>query len=171
MATNDISIKRLNDTRFYSLRVSFSMYPIRGTYTKLQDPPQMKELIKNENRLRNGAQYFITQSAFLCKERNIELPFLMLTATSDILQSHLKGIQTYLSKELIYFRVPRLNTVYKLVYTGMTDLKKYLHNSATFTLRFLEPDPTDRLTIDEMDELLARITNTDTSNEVNSEEF
>ncbi len=147
MANYDVKIMREGDTRFLALRTLWRVQLRRGAYSLLLAEEAVKDYVKNENRLRNGAQYFVTDRSTRIRERDIELPCIMEAGNIAILLQNLKSLTTYLKGHFIYMQVPRLDTVYKLVYTGLSNFAQYNLSNATFTLRFKEPDPSSRTTV------------------------
>lgn len=144
--TNDIQIRLATETDsdYVNLYTTYGVRFVRGAYEALLTPAGMKEYISNDNRLRNGSQYAALATSAKKKAREVAIPFSIEASTESAFFTRYEAFLEKVSSGLVYLRVPRLNKVFKVVYTscdrfGISQLK-----DAIFTLRMIEPDPTDR---------------------------
>ena len=115
---------------------------VRGCYEALLTPYGMKDYITNQSRLVHGTSYTATQAS-KAKERKVALQVVLEGTDYDDYLAKYEALLALLSGGMIHLKVPRLNRVYKLVYTSCSRFNFYSLKKATFTLEFNEPDPTD----------------------------
>ena len=117
----------------------------KGAYEKLLAPAPMKEYITDSSRLNNG----ITVLAVNPKtdSREITLQIFIEGDTQDEYLINYNLFVKELQKGEISFAVPKLKTIFRFVYTGVSSYGDYGLKRGKFTVKFIEPDVTKRETI------------------------
>lgn len=144
--TNDIQIRLATETDsdYVNLYTTYGVRFVQGAYEALLTPAGMKEYISNDNRLRNGSQYAALATSAKKKAREVAIPFIIEAPTEATFFTRYEAFLEKVSSGLVYLRVPRLNKVFKVVYTSCDRFGISRLKDAIFTLRMIEPDPTNR---------------------------
>lgn len=143
--TYSIGIKTAAAGEYSDLWDIYGVRLLRGAYEALLTPSGMKNYVNNASRLEHGTRYIATDGKM--KDRQVNLRAIMQGEDYDDYLAKYEALLTLLMSGEIWLRVPRLKRVFKLVYTGISDFKFYDRKQATFTLEFVEPDPTATETI------------------------
>jgi len=117
---------------------------LQGSYNNLLMAAPAKEYSRNNARSQDGAQVFVTNPRIA--ERDVILTFgIVCNSHNDYLTNYNSLIEE-LRKGLIFLKVPKLKTTYKLLFTSATELNSGndLH-TGTISIRFTEPNPKDRI--------------------------
>lgn len=118
---------------------------IRGWREALKGVLTPKSYVSNESRLENGKRITIpTLDSVRYKSRDVSIQMLLEGTTADDYLDKLDSFQDVLAGA-IKLRVPCLkNRVYTLVYSDCSKYGDYGDKRGIFTLKFTEPNPTDR---------------------------
>lgn len=116
----------------------------KGTYERLLKPPAMKEYIKNSSRLEHGVRMIANSATSRTDEREVSIQFIIEGGSSTEYLSRLTSFLSELQGGAIELRVPRLSTIYKLVYTDSSSYGDYGTKMGKFTVKFIEPNIKDR---------------------------
>lgn len=118
---------------------------IRGWREALKGVLEPKTYVTNESRLENGKRITIpTKDNIKYKSREISLPMILEGTSAEDYLDKLDSFQEAIAGT-IELRVPCLkNRVYTLVYTDCSKYGDYGDKKGNFTLKFTEPDPTNR---------------------------
>lgn len=144
---NGIQIKLSTqaDSSYEDIFDVYGVRLLRGGYEALLAPTVLKSYVSNESRLSNGTTYVVQDSKV--KERKVSLE---VSLEADSYDNYLTNFEAFLAKlasGIVYFKVPRLKRVYKLVYTGCSKFSFLSRERSTFTLDLIEPNPSDRIAI------------------------
>ena len=116
----------------------------KGTYEKLLKPSPMKEYISNSSRLEHGIRILANPNIAKTEQRDLQIQFFVEgTSESDYIEKY-SSFVSELEKGLIEFNVPKLNAIYKLVYTDCSSYGNYGNKMGKFTVKFIEPNTKDR---------------------------
>ncbi|MBO4849856.1 MAG: hypothetical protein J5529_03020 [Prevotella sp.] len=113
-----------------------------GAIETLMAPPSSKEYITNECRLENGTRYAAV--APKVAERELTLPIHLVASSKDNLLDKYRNFCIVLRSGKIDIRTSHQSIIYKLRYKSCTPNGLFLHGMAKYTLRMVEPNPTDR---------------------------
>ena len=109
----------------------------------LLTPSPMKAYIENKSRLENGKQVDTTNAKV--DERDVQVTITLEGSTQTEYLSRYESFVTELYKGPILMKVPTLRKIYKLTYdSSPTKMGNYGLCFGKFTLKFNEPNPTDR---------------------------
>jgi len=112
----------------------------------LLTPSPMKAYVENKSRLENGKQVDTTNARV--DERDIQVTITLEGSTQAEYLLRYESFVTELYKGPILMKVPVLRKIYKLTYdSSPTKMGNYGLCFGKFTLKFNEPNPTDRDTI------------------------
>lgn len=126
---------------------AFERYGINledGALSTLMTPPSMKEFIESKSRLQHGKKVITKLPKY--DSREITLPFhLIAKSKEEFFEKYRLFCNEVLSNgkfELSTRYEP--GVVYRLVYLNCTQFSQYIREMAVFSLKVVEPDPTDR---------------------------
>ena len=134
-----------SETGYQDLHDVFGVRLLRGAYESLLTPAPMKSYVTNESRLEHGKRYIPVNAKM--QERDVSLNVILEGADYDDYLGKYESFLNLLSSGLTLLKVPRLKRIFKLVYTRTSKFQFYGYNRATFTLEFVEPDPSARQTL------------------------
>lgn len=154
--TNGIYIKLSteHDSAYRELWQEYGVRLLRGAYEALLTPTGMKDYVTNESRLAHGTEYAAHARYAKQKERKVGLSVVLEAVDYDHYLAQYEAFMELLTSGMVWLKVTRLNRVFKLVYTECSKFSFGEYRKATFTLEFVEPNPTDRpaITNDEAEE-------------------
>lgn len=115
-----------------------------STLSALMTPAGKKERISNDNTLENGSRYIT--SGVKVAEREVSLPLQFTAPTeNEFLRRYKAFCDDVLTAETIEIQTTfDPGVVYKFIYESCTQFTQYYRFIAKFTLKLVEPDPTDR---------------------------
>lgn len=115
-----------------------------GFLQALETPPPLKDYVKNTCRDADGSQYVVSTARKA--ERELTLAFYLSGSTEAQRQTRQTSFLAAVSAGQITLQAQPLPQTFKLLYTGKAS-QYTLNRSRTFavlTLKFVEPNPTDR---------------------------
>lgn len=119
----------------------------RGWREALLKPSSMKSYTTNDSRLEHGIRMMALAKYAKQKERDVQLSvFIEGTSESDYLAKYENFLNIVAYNGIIFLKVPCMNRIFKLVYTDCTKFGDFGLRKANVTLKFTEPNPTDRET-------------------------
>lgn len=116
-----------------------------SSLSELMTPPANKAFIENESRLQHGKQILVANPKV--EARNLTLQ-LNLTATT---KSAFFDKYNLFCKEVLATGVLNIETgyqeevVYKTIYVSCSQFSQFMQGIAKFSLKLIEPDPSDRM--------------------------
>lgn len=115
-----------------------------GALSALMTPAPMKEFIESKSRLQHGRRIMAKLPKY--DSRTINIPFHIVASTkADFFSKYEAFCNDVLSKGELYLRTKyQPSVVYHLVYQSCTQFSQYQREMAKFTLRVIEPNPTER---------------------------
>lgn len=115
-----------------------------GSYANLLAAPSLKTYTCNDMASHDGTQVFVSDPKVAA--RDVILTFgIVCESTNDYLTKYANFINE-LQKGYIMFKVPKLKTVYKLLFSSSIELNAGSNlTSGTVSIRFNEPNPKDRI--------------------------
>lgn len=136
--TGDIKINNADAFERYGINLE------DGALSTLMTPPSMKEFIESKSRLQHGKKVITKLPKYDARE--ITLPFhLIAKSKEEFFEKYRLFCNEVLSNgkfELSTRYEP--GVVYRLVYLNCTQFSQYIREMAVFSLKVVEPDPTDR---------------------------
>lgn len=118
-----------------------------GALNELMTIPATKDFITNESRLEDGTRY--ASQPFKVAQRDITLAMHMIAPTGGNILENLDKFRSQLATGQVNIRTRRqITTVYKCKYVSCTQFSQIDRKIAKFTLKLVEPNPTDRLYTD-----------------------
>ncbi len=114
-----------------------------SSLSALMTPPGKKERISNNSRLEDGQRY-ITDAKLKQREVSLALQF-SATSEEEFLQRYSSFCKMLRESEWlnIYTSFDR-DTLYKFLYDSCSQFAQYNLGIAKFTLKLIEPNPSDR---------------------------
>lgn len=110
----------------------------------LMTPPSMKDSISNESRLEHGTR----RINLLRKkqERELTLPFhLVAKSRAQYLTRYENFVITLSDSEYVKIKTCyQPTTIYKCIYVSCTQFNQFIDGLAKFSLKLIEPNPSDR---------------------------
>lgn len=117
---------------------------VEGSYANLLTAASLKEYTKNDMASHDGTQVFVSESKVAA--RDVILTFGVVCDSTDDYLTKYKSFIEELQKGFILLKVPKLKTVYKLLFGSSVELKAGTKlTSGTVSIRFNEPNPKDRI--------------------------
>lgn len=120
----------------------------RGFLNALLAPSEVKEYITNEVRDENGTRYYVPLGAPYLKERNLQLPFVLIGATSADFFTKQQSFLNEMYKGSVMIKIPAWanDITFRLYYNGQSSTWQMnaSRTLATITLKFTEPNPNNR---------------------------
>lgn len=136
--TGDIKINNADAFERYGINLE------DGALSTLMTPPSMKEFIESKSRLKHGKTVIAKSPKYDARE--ITLPFHLIAKSKDeFFEKYRLFCDEVLSNgkfELSTRYEP--GVVYRLVYLNCTQFRQFIREMAVFSLKVVEPDPTDR---------------------------
>lgn len=108
----------------------------------LMAPAPNKEYVENESRLEHGKRVSTRNTKVAARELNLPVHITAKTK-EEFFKSYLLFCQE-LQKGDIWIRTKYTNDIYKCVYLNCSSFTLFVQSMAHFTLRLVEPNPTDR---------------------------
>lgn len=136
-------IKLFSSDSYSDLCTTYGVMLCRGAYEALLTPFGMKDYVTNQSRLEHGTRYAATQYNKKA-ERDVGFPVVLTGSDMDDYLAKYEAFLSLLASGMVYLKIPRLNRIYKLVYTKCGNFKFDSDRKATFTIEFKEPNPEDR---------------------------
>lgn len=117
---------------------------LRGSYSNLLAAAPTKAYTSNDMASHDGTQVFVSDPKVAA--RDVILTFgIVCESTNDYLAKYTDFIDE-LQKGFILLKVPKLKTVYKLLFSSSIELNAGNDLvSGTVSIRFNEPNPKDRI--------------------------
>lgn len=117
---------------------------IGGSYANLLAAASLKEFTSNDMISHDGTQVFVSEPKVAA--RDVILTFgIICNSTDDYLNKYTRFIDE-LQKGLVTLKVPKLKTIYKLIFSSSIELNAGSDLvSGTVSIRFNEPNPKDRI--------------------------
>ena len=116
-----------------------------SSLSELMTPPANKAFIENESRLQHGKQILVANPKV--EERNLTLQLNLTAAT----KSAFFDKYNLFCKEVLATGVLNIETgyqegvVYKTIYVSCNQFSQFMQGIAKFSLKLIEPDPSDRM--------------------------
>lgn len=109
----------------------------------LMTPPPMKDFIENKSRLEHGKRVITTNAKV--DERSITLTFNLTAKTKENFFSNYNDFCEELKTGNINIRTKyQPDVIYRMVYISCQQFKQFMQGIGKFSLRLVEPDPTNR---------------------------
>lgn len=114
-----------------------------NTLSQLLTPPPMKEYVNNSSRLEHGIRYDVSNPKYGQRDVTLEIQF---TADSeDQFYERYSSFCEELSKgSLTVYTTDRPQVLYRFIFMSCTQFTQFRRGIATFSLKLVEPNPTDR---------------------------
>lgn len=123
---------------------------IRGWREALLKPASTKDLTSNDSRLEDGTRYVASSAYIKKKERDVQISLLL---EGDSESDYLKKYQAFLNaiaySGMFFLKVPCMGLIFKLIYTDCSKYGDFGLKTGNFTMKFTEPNPSDRETFTE----------------------
>lgn len=114
-----------------------------SSLSALMTPAPMKEFIENKSRLEHGKRVITSDPKI--DERNISLTFNLTAKSEEQFFSRYNSFCEELATGVLYLRSKyQPNVVYKTIYLSCNQFTQFMRGIAKFSLRLVEPNPTDR---------------------------
>ncbi|WP_289059947.1 hypothetical protein [uncultured Bacteroides sp.] len=116
-----------------------------SSLSELMTPPANKAFIENESRLQHGKQILVANPKV--EARNLTLQLNLTAAT----KSAFFDKYNLFCKEVLATGVLNIETgyqegvVYKMIYVSCSQFSQFMQGIAKFSLKLIEPDPSDRM--------------------------
>lgn len=116
-----------------------------SSLSELMTPPANKAFIENESRLQHGKQILVANPKV--EARNLTLQLNLTAAT----KSAFFDKYNLFCKEVLATGVLNIETgyqegvVYKTIYVSCNQFSQFMQGIAKFSLKLIEPDPSDRM--------------------------
>ncbi len=116
-----------------------------SSLSELMTPPANKAFIENESRLQHGKQILVANPKV--EARNLTLQLNLTAATKsaffdkynlfckEVLATGVLNIETGYQEEVVY----------KTIYVSCNQFSQFMQGIAKFSLKLIEPDPSDRM--------------------------
>ena len=116
-----------------------------SSLSELMTPPANKAFIENESRLQHGKQILVANPKL--EARNLTLQLNLTAATKsaffdkynlfckEVLATGVLNIETGYQEEVVY----------KTIYVSCSQFSQFMQGIAKFSLKLIEPDPSDRM--------------------------
>ncbi|MBD9109668.1 hypothetical protein [Bacteroides nordii] len=116
-----------------------------SSLSELMTPPANKAFIENESRLQHGKQILVANPKV--EARNLTLQLNLTAATKsaffdkynlfckEVLATGVLNIETGYQEEVVY----------KTIYVSCSQFSQFMQGIAKFSLKLIEPDPSDRM--------------------------
>ena len=133
-----------NDIEMYHLTA------LDGTLNALMKPTTYKKAVTNENAAMDGTIVLSEPSVRKRDKRSISIPFLLRSTSLVDLQTEIHNLESVLVQGkngtgINELYVSELNQCYRLYYESMSSYTNFgLDGAARITLKFTEPNPTNR---------------------------
>ena len=115
-----------------------------SSLSALMTPPAVKDRISNESSLEHGTRYITDNTAKISK-REISLALQFSAPSEDIFLVRYNSFCKELTEEWINIYTSfDTATLYKCLYQSCSQFTQYQRGIAKFTLKLVEPNPTDR---------------------------
>lgn len=115
-----------------------------GSYANLLAASSLKEFTSNDMISHDGTQVFVSDPKVAA--RDVILTFGIVCDSVDDYLTKYAGLIDELQKGFIMLKVPKLKTVYKLLFGSSIELNAGSDLvSGTISIRFNEPNPKDRI--------------------------
>lgn len=136
------------DTAYRDLYSSYGVTLTRGWREALLKPATVKEYTKTDSRLEDGVRIVAKKKYAKQKERDVQLPFILEgTTEADYLTKYESFLNDIAYSGLVYLKIPIMKRIFKLVYSDCAKYGDDGKKTGNFTLKFTEPNPTDRITL------------------------
>ncbi|MGL5957996.1 MAG: hypothetical protein ACRCZZ_05335 [Phocaeicola sp.] len=122
----------------------YGAYLTTGAYAALRKPAPEKELVENKSRLEHGKRVVATSETIRKDERNVNLSIWIVGESEEDFLTKFNAFMSAASGQF-QLKVPKMRTVYKLVYKDCSSYVEYSLKKAKFTLKLEEPNPNDRI--------------------------
>lgn len=116
---------------------------LSGAYAALLTPPSMKNYITNDDPTKDGISVDETHIPKR-KDRDVTLTFLIKGSDKADFLNKLSTFTEVLYGGSIELYVPDLEAKYRLLYSSSTQFANYMLNACKLSVKFKEPDPTNR---------------------------
>lgn len=135
-------------TDYTDIYTEYGVTLIRGWREALLKPAPMKDYTRNDSRLDHGISIIAETKYAMAKEREVQLSCILEGETEDDYISKFESfIDMIAYSGMIYLKVPSLKTIFKLVYTDCSKYGDFGPKKGNFTLKFIEPNPMDRISL------------------------
>ena len=137
MATGDFYINNKDAYTTWGISMDTS------SLSALMTPAPMKEFIENKSRLEHGKRVITSDPKI--DERNISLTFTLTATSEEQFFSRYNSFCEELATGVLHIRSKyQPNVVYKTIYLSCNQFTQFMRGIAKFSLRLVEPNPTDR---------------------------
>lgn len=115
----------------------------KGAIASLMTPAPMKEYISNSSRTVHGSQ--ILPSSAKMNQRDITVQFcLSASSESDYMTKYTAFASVLASGRLVIYEKKHTNKYYRCFYVSCSAYQHNINGLSKFTLKLIEPDPSDR---------------------------
>ena len=135
------------DSAYVDIYDTYGVSFTKDTYFNLINNVKQKEYVKNTSRLQNGTRYLTGSAYSRMTENQTTVEILLEAATKAEFVTKFENLSAKLCLGTICLKIPSWNRILKLVCTAIKPKVRYKNNYATFAITFIEPDPTDRVAI------------------------
>ena len=116
-----------------------------SSLSELMTPPANKAFIENESRLQHGKQILVANPKVEARNLTLQLNLTAATKSAFFVKYNL------FCKEVLATGVLNIETgyqeevVYKTIYVSCSQFSQFMQGIAKFSLKLIEPDPSDRM--------------------------
>ncbi len=114
-----------------------------SSLSALMTPPTRKDRISNDSKLEDGTRYITEDAKTAKREISLSLQFSAPTE-ADFLKRYKSFCEELQSEWLNIYTSVDTATLYKCLYVSCSQFSQYQLGIAKFTLKLIEPNPTDR---------------------------
>lgn len=111
---------------------------------QLLTPPQVKQYISNSSRLNHGERLVIPAGSVRYEQKELTIVFVISGDTQEQYLQRYEAFLELLTSGIVAVHVPILARTFRLAYLSCSKYGCYGLNRAKLTIKFSEPDPTDR---------------------------
>lgn len=119
-----------------------------GHRAELLAPAPLKEMVTNKDPRKHGTEVLTTHndgtSALKEDERDVTLTFLIEGSDESDFLAKYDAFLAVLRGGVITLHTPALNRSFRLIYKNSTRFDNYLLKACRMSVKFLEPNPTNR---------------------------
>lgn len=123
--------------------VTYGMSLSDGGVSALMTPAPNKAYISNKSRLENGSR--VINNNPKVDERTVTLPFHIIAPTKEIFFQRYEALCNVLAEgEIEIWSCYYPEKLFRMKYQSCTQFSEYSRQMAKFSLKLIEPDPTNR---------------------------
>ena len=130
---------KINGVSLSSMGVSL----LHGGYSALLEFAPLKEYVTNDDPMKAGIQIDLTHVPPVAS-RDVTLTFLIVGGSESAFLANLSSFKNAITQGIVELDVPDLGCKYRLLYKNSTQFENYRLNACKLSVKFNEPDPTNR---------------------------